>query len=152
MTKQSLADYAAQHPMPEPAEPEIKETARSYREQLQERETADRLMESILTQLEQGNQPQYILYTAIKAIGLLAHDQEWADTGQRILDGIYSDTAQQSLITDTAAIEAQRLEEMQAEYADKMRQQIKRQLKGYKRIENHLQEALQAIDDLDGQP
>ena len=152
MTKQSLADYAAQHPMPEPVEPEIKETARGYREQLQERETADRLMESIITQLEQGNQPQYILYTAIKTIGLLAHDQEWADTGQRILDGIYSDTAQQSLITDTAAIEAQRLEEMQAEYADKMRQQIKRQLKGYKRIENHLQEALQAIDDLDGQP
>ena len=149
----TLEEYAAQHPQQEPEQERqaIEDTARSYREQMQERETVEGLKASILQQLEQGNAPQYILYTAIKAIGILTHDAEWAEAGRQTLDTVYADLAQQSLLTDNAAIAAQRLDTMQAEYNDKLRRQLTRNLNGYRRIEKALQEALQAVNALEPQ-
>jgi len=150
----TLEEYAAQHPQQEPERERqaIAETAQTYRERQQEREQAEQLKASILQQLEQGNAPQYILYTAIKAIGILTHDAEWAEAGRQTLDTVYADLAQQSLLTDNAAIAAQRLDTMQAEYNDKLRRQLQRNLNGYRRIEKALTEALQAVNALGPEP
>lgn len=147
----SLAEYAAQHPQQEPDRERqaIADTAQSYRERQQEREQAEQLKASIAQQLQEGNAPQYILYTAIKAIGLLTHDEEWTEAQNQALDSIYEDLAQQSLLTDNAAIAAQRLDTMKKQYNDKMRRQLTTQLNGYRRLEKALQEALQAVNALD---
>lgn len=149
----SLAEYAAQNPMQEPERERqaIEETARSYREQMQERETVEGLKASILQQLEQGNAPETILYTALRAIGILTHDEQWMEAGKQTLDKVYADLAQQSFLTDNAAIAAHRLEQMQADYNDKLRRQLTRNLNGYRRIEKALQEALQAVNALEPQ-
>lgn len=153
MSGKTLEEYAAQHPQTEPERERqaIAGTARRFREQMQERETVDQLKESILQQLEQGNAPELILYTALRAIGLLTHDDQWTEAGQKSLDAVYSDLAQQSLLTDNAAIAAHRLETMQTAYNEKMRRQIIRSLTEYRRIERALQEALQAIDAIEEQ-
>lgn len=149
----TLAEYAAQYPQQEPERERqsARETARSYREQMQEREQVEGLKASILQQLEQGNAPETILYTALRAIGILTHDAEWTEAGEKTLESGYADLAQQSLLTDNAAIAAQRLDTMQAEYNEKLRRQLQRNLNGYRRIEKALTEALQAVDALEPQ-
>ncbi len=149
----SLAEYAAQHPQQEPERERqaIAETARSYQDRQQEREAVEQLKASIAQQLQEGNAPQYILYAALRAIGILTHDTEWAEAQKRILDSIYADLAQQSLLTDDAAIAAARLDAMQTQYNDKLRRQLTTQLNGYRRIEKALQEALQAVNALEPQ-
>lgn len=149
----TLAEYAVQHPQQEPEQERrtVDESARRYREQLQDREQAEELKASILQQLEKGNAPETILYTALRAISILTHDAEWLEAGEKTLDSIYADLAQQSLFTDNAAIAAKRLETMQAGYNDKLRRQLSRQLMGYRRIERALTDALQAVDELEPQ-
>lgn len=147
----SLAEYAAQHPQTQPAQERaaMAATADTIKERQQEQERAEQLKASVLAQLEQGNAPHSILYTAITAIGLLTHDEEWAAAAQSTLDNVYSDLAQQSLLTDNATIAAQRLEAMRADYNAKLRRQIKRQLAGYQRLAKGLNEALNALNELD---
>ncbi len=149
----SLAEYAAQHPRQEPEQERqaIAETARSCQDRQQERETVEQLKASIAQQLQEGNAPQYILYAALRAIGILTHDTEWAENQKQILNNIYADLAQQSLLTDDAAIAAARLDAMQTQYNDKLRRQLTTQLNGYRRIEKALQEALQAVNALEPQ-
>lgn len=149
----TLAEYAAQNPQQEPEQERqtIAETARSYRDQMQERDQVESLKTRILQQLEQGNAPELILYTALQVIGILTHDAEWAEAGRQTLDSVYSDLAQQSLFMDNAAIAAQRLDTMQAEYNEKLRRQLQRNLNGCRRIEKALTEAMQAVDELDPQ-
>ena len=147
-----LLEYAEKNPAQEPPEQEaaaIREAATTYRERQEERQQAEELKASIAQQLERGNAPQYILYTAIKAIGLLTHDPEWTEAQQQSLDNVYADIAQQSLFTDNAAIAAARLEKMKQTYNDKLRQQLLKDLNGYRRIEKAITEALQAVNEID---
>ena len=149
----SLEEYAAQHPQQEPERERrsITETARTYTKRQEERAEVEKLKAGILQQLEQGNAPQYILYTALKAIGILTHDPEFAEAGQKTLDNVYADLAQQSFLVDNAAIAAARLETMQTDYNDKLRRQLQKNLNGYRRIEKALTEALQAVNALEPQ-
>lgn len=151
--KMSLDEYAEQNPAQEPEQERqaIEETARSYEERQQERADVNRLKDSILNQLEQGNAPQYILYAAIEAIGILTHDEQWTAAGKQILDNVYEDLAQETFLVDNAAVAAHRLQEMKAAYNDKLRRQLTRDINGYRQIEKALQEALQAVNDLDPQ-
>lgn len=147
----SLAEYAAQNPQPEPPQERqaVAHAARSYNDQIAERDQVERLKASIAQQLQEGEAPQYILYSALRAIGLLTHDEAWAEAQQKTLDSVYSDLAQQSLLTDNAAIAAARLDAMQTEYKEKLRRQLQRQIGGYKRIARALNEALDAVNALD---
>lgn len=150
----SLAEYAAENPqeMPAAEREQMQHTAtmkEQERERRQERAQIDRLKASILAQLEQGNAPQYILYTALETIGLLSHDEEFTTTGKKCLDNIYADLAQQSLLTDNAAIAAARIEEMQNSYNDRLRRQLEKQLNGYHKIAKGLNDALAALDDME---
>ena len=148
----SLADYAAANPLPEQPNGEreaMAAAAKTMQERAAERETAEQLKQSVLNQLEQGNEPQIILYTALKCIGLLTNDPEYISTGTGLLDTVWADLAQQSFIQDNAAIAAERLETMQTEYNKKLRSSINRQLSGYRRIERALNEALTALNDME---
>lgn len=144
----NLEEYAAQHPQQKPTQGPA-ETAQTYHDRLEERAQIDKLKLSISRQLKEGNEPQYILYTAIKAIGILTKDPEWFAEGEAALDAVYADIAQESLLTDRAAIAAQRLDAMQGDYNRKLRAQAQRQLAGYKKIEGALKEVLRALNELE---
>lgn len=161
----SLEEYAVLHPQQESDREReaIAASAQSYRERqreleqgkkqkesiLQERERAEQLKESILQQLEQGNAPEIILYTALNAIGLLSSDPKFTEAGQQFLDTVYADLAQQSLLTDNAAVAAHRLDNMQRDYNKRLKNSLTRQLNGYRRIADALNKALQAVEELD---
>lgn len=147
----SLDEYAALHPQtrPEREQAAMLDTANTIKDRRQERERAEQLKASMLKQLDQGNAPQSILYTAITAIGLLTHDEAWTEAAQGALDTVYADLAQQSLLIDEATIAAERLEQMQIEYNAKLRRQLNRQLSGYQRIAKGLNEALAALNGLE---
>ena len=147
----SLEEYARLHPQEQPQREReaMAAQAETLHDRQQRREDADRLKEVILQQLEKGQDPQTVLYTALQCIGLLSNDTEWAEAGQKCLDKVFSDLAQQSLLIDNEAVAAQRLDTMQSQYNDKLRRQLNRQLAGYRRIETALREALAAVNDLD---
>lgn len=127
----------------------IEAVAQTYREQQREQEQVKRLKESILQQLQEGNAPQYILYTALRAIGISTHDNKWAEAGEAILDGIYGDLTQQSLLEDEAAIAMQRLKDMQEKYRERSKQRLRTQINGYKRLKEALETAWQAVEALE---
>lgn len=154
----SLAQYAAENPqeMPELERAQKQQAAEDRAQELKEQRIREqmqakvkRLKESIAAQLEQGNAPQAILYSALEAIGILTADEEWAEAGKQCLDKVYDGLAQQSLLTDNAVIEAHRAAQMQASYNDRLRRQLNRQLSGYQKIARGLNEALAALDELE---
>lgn len=145
----TLAEYAARNPRPQP-EPERQtmiETARSYNDRQEARETVEELKTSILQQLEQGNAPHIILSAAVRAIGILTHDTEWADAGQYFLDSVYADLEQQSLLQDNAAVALQRLDQMQADYNTKQARRLQTSFKQYAKLEKALNEAWNALTE-----
>lgn len=145
----SLKEYAAEHPAAAlPADDPANAAARIFQDLQAEREQAEELKDSIAQQIQQGNAPEFILYTALNAIGLLTADEAWAAKCKAILNSIYSDLAQQSLLTDNAAIAAQRLEEMHRGYTNKTRAQLQRKLSGCKRLSAALNDAINAIDSM----
>ena len=147
----SLAQYAAEHPQ-EMTEQEREQQQEAAAEQLSREERQERigqLKASILAQLEQGKDPRFIIYSAVEAIGLLTNDAQWAEAVQQCLNSLYAGLEQQSLLIDTAAIEAQRMEQMQSAYNERLRRQLQRQLAGYHKIANSLNEALTALDKLE---
>lgn len=131
-----------------PAEPPRTATMKDI---VQDRERAFELMESIMEQLEKGNAPHAILYTAIKAIGLLANAPEWTEAAHGALDSVYSDLDQDSFITDNAAVAAHRLEEKQHEYNEKLRRQLDRNIRNYDRLVNSMRDTLATLSGIDPQ-
>lgn len=145
-----LFEYAAQNPAqaaPQ-VQKDIESTADYYRQQQEQHERAEQLKEIIAQQIQQGNDPQYILYAAIEAIALLTHDAEWQQEQHERLNSIYADLAQQSFIADNEAIAARRREQTQQEYNSKLRGQLCKQLRGYRKIAAGLEDALKALDEL----
>ena len=122
---------------------------------LERRATLDQskqLMQSIESQLAQGTPPQYVLYAALRLIGLLTGASEWEARQRAALDNVYKDLAQESLFADNAAIAAQRLDDQRREYVSKQRKQFMRQLRGLARMEKALNEAFDALQELDDDP
>ena len=147
----TLEEYAREHPQQEPEQErqEREQITREYKDRQQMRQEVDRIKEGILSQLKQGTAPQYILYPALSAIGLLTSDEAWTKQGQEILDNIYEDLGQQSLLVDNEAVAAARLEDMQQEYNRKLKKQITTQLNKYKQIERALSDTLKAVEALE---
>ena len=146
----SLAEYAAQHPQEEPAQQAV--PTRTYREAAQDRETVEQIKAGISQQLAQGNAPQYILYSALRAIGILTQDQAWAEAGIAALDSVYADLAQQSMLAEESSAAADRLAQMQADYCQKTRRQIRQSLTKLEKLQRALSEAERAVNALDGNP
>lgn len=137
-------------------EPEQNTAAQQISFSVQDRDAqAERIRlkkEGIRLQIEQGNAPESILYSALEVISILTDDPKFFEACKAPLDAIYSDLAQQSLLADNAAIAAARLEAMQADYRAKLLRQLNGKVKGYKRIESALKEALAAVYDMEPRP
>lgn len=143
--KQSLYDYAAEHPKTAPLE-EQAIGSKTIQERWDELDKARELQSLIIRQLQKGDPPQVILYTAIKCIELFSEDEEWAQQAQGQLNKIYEDLAQLSLDIDAAEIERQRLEKLQEEYAQKLQKDIKRRIRGLEAIRAELETVLTDVE------
>lgn len=117
MNQQEAPDLEDQRPA---------EGMEKYIQRRAEMEHAKELMQSIDAQLQQGTPPQYVLYTALRVIGLLSGNTAWEDQQRAHLDTIYKDLAQESLFADNAATAEARLDDQRAQYIDKTRRKLKR--------------------------
>lgn len=150
-----LFDFAQQNPdiqAPQQEAQAIRDTAQTYRDRQERQEKLDQLKAGILQQFEQGDAPQLILYTAIRAIGTATADNEWAETAKGYLDRIYSDLMQESFIDDNAATAAKRLEEQRAEYVDKARRRMKYLQRETNTIYGYVQTVLEHLELLENVP
>lgn len=143
--RKSLFEYAEEHPKTAPPEEQLTES-KPIQERWDELEKAKALKEQITRQLERGDKPQLILYTALSCIGLLSEDEAWETEAQSYLNHVYADIVQLSMDLDEAELERKRLEEMQEEYNRKLRKDIKRRLNGLVAIEQQLEHLLTDID------
>jgi hypothetical protein len=150
-----LFDFAQQNPdiqAPQQEAQAIRDTAQTYRDRQERQEKTAQLKESILQQLEQGDAPQLILYTAFKAIGTATNDDEWVEAARGYLDRVYGDLMQESFIDDNAAIAEKRLEEKRAEYVDKTRRRMKYLQRETNTIYGYVQTILEHLDTLEDIP
>lgn len=115
-------------------------------------EQAEALKATIARQLEAGEDPQTILYTALKVIGLLSNDQEYTETTQGKLDAVYKDLTQLSFIQDNNRIAQERLDAIKEEYNAKLRKNINTQLARYAKVEKALNDVLYALNDTEPRP
>lgn len=144
----SLEEYAAQHPAIETEQEraEREESAREYADGQAARRRVFELKESVMQQLQQGTAPEIILYNVIDAIGVICNDKEYTRAGQEILSRCYEGARQQSLLMDTKAEAARKLEEMRDKYNADMIKTIRGKLKKHRQIERGLLDALQALN------
>lgn len=138
-----LFDYNEQNPGAADLldEIDIHETAQAMQDAqaTQERrerqaQTTAQLKASILRQLEQGNAPELILYTALQAIGESTGDAEWTEAATGYLDTVYKDLMQQSLFVDGVTAATERLQEKRRAFAEKQLTGIKRALQSMETI------------------
>ncbi len=150
----SLMDYAAKHPGQEtPEEKEaIEQAAHDYQQREYERGEVSRLKESILYQLEKGEKPQYVLYTALEALGLATHDIEWADKGQAMLDNVYESLQQQSFFNENERMEAEKLKETLEDFKEKTRRQMLKNINNCQRLERGFSDIIKAINSMGDHP
>ena len=144
----SLFEYAAANPATDPGglEGEAAATVEAITSEVMRQEQAEELKTSISRQIRQGAAPQYTLYTAVRAIGILTQDSSWTEEQTAKLDEIYNDLRQQSFVVDNEAAAAERREKMQADYLRRVRKRLTSELNGCKRIEKALSAALQAVE------
>lgn len=119
----SLQEYAFRNGLsndPPGAVPEIV----TYQQMQDRHELACHLKQSIIQQLEQGNNPESILHTAIRALSLATNDPDFFEVGNSFLNG---DKEEQSLFLDLEEMQAKRNERRKA-YFDKRRREINRQV------------------------
>ncbi|MCD8050131.1 MAG: hypothetical protein LUE89_00425 [Clostridiales bacterium] len=148
-----LFEYAAQHEGQQEQPAAERETMAALaadqhsRAEDQAQATAD--MERIRAQLTQGDDPEIILYRAIRCIGCLAHSPEWAAECSAELDKVYGDLMQQSMERDAAAEAKSRLEERTRAYTDRVRRQLEKQIKDCGKLTEELNRALLTLDGVD---
>lgn len=140
----SLEEYAKQNPPTENEQREFKEAAKPLQEELARTRAVEDLKAGILSQIWQGDEPQYILYAALEAIGILTNDADWAALGQAELDKIYGDLRQRALFRDDLALEHERLEGKQADFLDKLQKRTARDMRTAQNILDSL-DALQIM-------
>lgn len=148
----SLWEYADQNPQQEP-QPELQAEGRNaWQEAVQNRETVAQIKAGITQQLAQGNEPQYILYSALQAIGILTNDREWMKASMAALDSVYSDLAQQSLLAEESSLAADRLAEQRAAYIQQTRKQLQQNLAKLQKMQEAVIAARAALNLLEGSP
>ena len=150
-----LFDYAQQNPgiqEPQQEARAIRDTAQTYRDRQERQEKTEQLKAAIMQQFEQGDAPQIILYTALKAIGTATADNTWTETATGFLDTVYGDLMQESFIDDNAAIAAKRLEDQRAEYVDKARRKLKYLQRETNTIYGYIQTIMEHLDALENIP
>ena len=145
----TLKEYAMAHPEIEPSEwHNAAEQVIAYKTETERMQKAAELKEIILAQLDQGGTPEYVLHTAIRAIGILTEDPEWAITANGYIERVYADLQQQHLFVDNASLAAERHEEIHREYIGKVRKRLETCEKDYKKLQKALTDAITAINEM----
>lgn len=149
----SLEEYAALHPDQEaPAEEQqAQEEAKSYLERQEELRHAAMLKGLISAQITAGKDPLHILYTAISCIGLYAADPEWERETAAALESRGAAFAQQSLLDDVAEQERQALAKQQAEYRQKLRTAVLRQIRAGDKVQRQLHAVLDTLNETENE-
>lgn len=138
----SLEEYAKQNPPTENEQREFEEAAKPLQEELARTRSVEDLKAGILSQIRQGDEPQYILYAALEVIGILSEDPIWAELGQSHLDYLYGDLRQRALFRDDVALVHERLEQQRADFLDKLLKKTQREHRKAQQIADEL-DALQ---------
>lgn len=144
----SLAEYAAETPLPDIPEDGGAAATKSIKEMAAAREEAAQLKARLLAYLQQGMEPQIIVEMAIRCIGLYTDDQEYIDAGTAIIGSVYGNLAQARLLRDDAEAR-EKLFMMQSKYNVKLRTDINRRLAGCEKIKKALTETLTALNTLE---
>lgn len=113
----ALLNGVGEPPAPPPALP-------TYEEQEESFKRVGLLKQSIMEQLQGGNDPESILYTALEALSLATHDPDFLEQGASFLNG---DKVEQSFFLDLEKMQEKRNERRRL-YLEKRRKEIKRQM------------------------
>jgi hypothetical protein len=135
----SLAEYAAQNGIDRP--PVKMEYQPTYQDKLEQYEEVERIKAGIVQQLEEGQEPESILYLAIFALSRATCDDGFLEKASPFLSG---NKDEQSLFLDLDAMQAKRLERRKA-YFDKRRREVQRQIK---QLEADQAELLKELDSI----
>ena len=114
------------------------ETVTTQRQQAAETTEGERLAQSVLHMIEKGEHPATTLYTAIKCIGNLTHNPDWAEQAAGYLDEVYADLMQQSLIEDRAEQERAQLEARQISFYENTKKSLEAQQRKLDRLDVEL--------------
>jgi len=148
-----LFEYAAENPEKIAAEGERagverRATAKAVTDQ----EKAEELRKIVAAQIADGEEPEIILYSAVKVIGLLTNDPKWTEQQRQALDLLYIDAGQLSLTSEAAQRARERREQYRREYVKKEKKRLEGQIKACDGIKKNLTDAyniIAAIMELD---
>lgn len=141
-----LFEYAAENPEKIAAEGERagverRATAKAVTDQ----EKAEELREIVAAQIADGEEPEIILYSAVKVIGLLTNDPKWTEQQRQVLDLLYIDAGQESLTSEATHRARERREQYRREYVKKEKKRLEKQRDDCKMLGDYLESALTAI-------
>ncbi len=143
----SLSEYAKLHPTAEPEEQ--RNIRQAYVDRMQEQEEINRMKAGIIRRIESGERPQFILMTAVKALGMATNDPEFSASCTAALDAMYGDMKQETLFGENERVEADRQQAALEAYKEKTRRQVIRSMNGCRKIEQALGDVLLAINSQD---
>lgn len=139
MSGGGLLDYAAAHPCTqEPPAP-----APKIRDVVEEERRAAELMDELEAKMEQASPPQAILYDAFSLIGLLAHNEEWAEKMREKLASIFEGLDEPLLFTSN---DIERLTKAQKDFKEKTIRQLTRSAASCAVLEKELRRAIQIAE------
>lgn len=107
---------------------------------------AEDLKRDIEDQLKQGIGAEFILYLAVKCIGILSDDRDFSDRIRDQLNEIYGDLTQENFLINRADIEDQRLTEQHEAYKAKLLKSIDTKAKDLIRIQKALNDLRKIVD------
>lgn len=107
---------------------------------------AEDLKRDIEDQLKQGIGAEFILYLAVKCIGILSDDPDFSDRIRDQLNEIYGDLTQENFLINRADIEDQRLTEQHEAYKAKLLKSIDTKARDLIRIQKALNDLRKIVD------
>ncbi len=136
--RKGLLDYMTENPYSGGAD-----SPAPVRDLRRDTEEAREMMKEISAQMEQGFPPQAILYNAFSLIGFLLHDETWTDPLKGRLRELFGSLDPGQLFS---ADEAEKLDEAQREYREKVIRQLTRNISSGKKLTERLEKLLAEIE------
>ena len=134
-----LTEYAARYGVDSP--PVISEYQPTYQDKQEQYEEVERIKAGIVQQLEEGQDPESILYLAVFALSKATSDEGFLEKASPFLNG---NKDEQSLFLDLDEMRAKRLERRQ-KYFEKRRRAVVSQVKQLEADKAELMRELESI-------
>lgn len=104
-------------------------TTRTITDEKELKANVEELKQIIAKRIRQGDYAHFILYTAIKCIGLSTHDPEWTAEQTAALDSLYGDLTQESLFVDGIYKAEERARHQQEDYISRLKTRTENEVK-----------------------